>query len=69
MAQLNRGSRRQAMPGARMRRTVTAMFTAQSTKPAVARPTPMIQLSMPRPGWKVVSESGGRPSTPPSPGV
>jgi hypothetical protein len=68
-AQLKRGMRRHAMPGARRRRTVTIMFTAQRTNPIVASPTPMIQLSIPRPGLKTVSESGARPRIPPSPGV
>ena len=51
-AQVNSGTRRQASPGARSRRTVTIMLTAKQTNPRQASATPAIQASAPFEGEK-----------------
>ncbi len=63
-AQVNSGARRHASPGARSRRTVTIMLTAQQTNPRQASATPAIQASAPFEGEKAVSESGGSAAVP-----
>ena len=68
-AQAKSGIRRQAMPGARMRRSVAVRSIAISTKPSVARPQAAAQASTPLLGRKASSESGASGLTPASVGV
>ena len=53
------GTRRQAMPGARMLRSVVSRSIEIRTKPRVARPTLVAQASTPLLERKAVSVSGG----------
>ena len=68
-AQANTGTRRQAMPGARMRRRVVTRLIAIRTKPRVARPLDAAQASTPLLERKASSESGASGLTPASDGV
>src|SRR3954451_16431482 len=63
-AQEKIGARRQAIPGARMLRTVASMLIAKQVNPIAHRPTPTIQASTPWVGEYVVVESGGSDSVP-----
>ena len=68
-AQVKTGSRRQAIPGARMRRIVVVRSIEISTKPSVARPVAEVQASTPSLLRKLSSESGGSGLMPASEGV
>ena len=58
-AQAKSGIRRQAIPGARIRFSVTTRLIAKQTNPSVASAVPAIQASVPWNGVKTASESGG----------
>ena len=68
-AQEKTGSRRQAMPGARILRSVVVRSIAIRTKPSVARPVAEVQASTPSLARKASSESGGSGLIPASEGV
>ncbi len=68
-AQAKIGTRRQAMPGARMRRSVVNRSTAMRTKPRVASPLEAAHTSTPLLERKASSESGASGLTPASEGV
>ncbi len=59
MAQANGGIRRQASPGARIRRRVTVMLIAQQMKPRQASAVPTIQASAPFEGVNTRSSDSG----------
>ena len=67
-AQVNSGTRRHAMPGARMLCSVTTRLTAKQTKPSTASAVPTTQASTPRVFRKMFSDSGGRAANPASEG-
>src|SRR5436190_19482499 len=63
-AQEKIGARRQAIPGARMLRTVASMLIAKQVKPTAHSPTPTIQAATPWVGEEVAVDSGGSASVP-----
>ncbi len=67
--QAKTGRRRQAIPGARILRSVATRLIAIRTKPSVASPFAAAQASTPLLGRKASSESGASGLTPASDGV
>ena len=68
-AQAKTGNRRQAMPGARIIRSVATRLIARRTKPSVASPVAEAQASTPLLERKASSLSGASGLTPASEGV
>ncbi len=68
-AQEKTGTRRQAMPGARMLRSVVSRSIATKTKPRVPRPVVVAQASTPLLERKASSLSGASGLIPASEGV
>src|SRR3954463_7901816 len=68
-AQAKTGTRRQAIPGARIIRSVATRLIARKTKPSVARPVAAAQASTPLLERKATSLSGASGFTPASGGV
>ncbi len=63
-AKLNSGTRRQTMPGARLRRTVARVLVAKAIRPRQTRPTPTAQASTPLVFENRSSDSGASASVP-----
>ncbi len=69
MAQAKSGTRRQAIPGARIVFSVAIRLIERRTKPSVARPVAVAQASTPLLERKATSLSGASGFTPASEGV
>jgi len=69
VAQAKSGTRRQAMPGARIVFSVAIRLIERRTKPRVASPAEVTQASTPLLERKATSVSGGSGLTPASEGV